>query len=101
MSNIKTKRNNVITKIGTFLKWCRKESEINKITDTINIKIGKRKNPTEMTSPQNKKQKTVHHQILDQNKSQINKTQENITQEQNRQNENPNNKKYKNPNETK
>merc|ERR1712030_143305 len=95
MSNIKIKRNNVITKIGTFLKWCRKESEINKTTDNINIKIGKRKNPTEMTPPQNKKQKTLHHQTLDQNKSQINKTQENITQEQNQQNENPKSTKKK------
>merc|ERR1712121_333660 len=86
MSNIKMKRNNVISKIGTFLKWCRKQSEINKTLDTINIKNGKRKNPTEMTPPENKKQKTVHYQTLNQNNNQINKTQENITQEQNQQN---------------
>merc|ERR1712121_425616 len=99
MSNIKIKRNNVITKIGTFLKWCRKESEINKTTDNSNIKTGKRKNPTEMLSPQYKKQKTLHHQTLDHYKNQINRTQETTSQEQNQQNENPNNTKNKDLNE--
>merc|ERR1712030_71145 len=72
-NNIRMKRNNIIKKIGTFLKWCRKESDTNK-----------RKKPIEITVTQNKKQKTIQQETLHQFREKINKMQTN-----NQKNKNP------------